>query len=124
MGDYWGLKQMLGVIERCRYILKSAPISYGGQTQARLIHREGRAISVDYYRKSIFYPTLERLGIDYRARGLTPHCTRHTFATLLNKAGAKTTAIQKLMDHTDYSTTANTYTHPDFKELWEAISML
>lgn len=90
----------------------------------RLIHREGRAISVDYYRKSIFYPTLERLGIDYRARGLTPHCTRHTFATLLNKAGAKTTAIQKLMGHTDYSTTANTYTHPDFKELWEAISML
>lgn len=90
----------------------------------RLIHREGKTISVDYYRKSIFYPTLERLEIKYRERGLTPHCTRHTFATLLNKAGAKTTAIQKLMGHTDYSTTANTYTHPDFEELWEAISML
>lgn len=90
----------------------------------RLIHREGKTISVDYYRKSIFYPTLERLEIKHRERDLTPHCTRHTFATLLNKAGAKTTAIQKLMGHTDYSTTANTYTHPDFKELWEAISML
>jgi integrase len=90
----------------------------------RLIHRDGQPISVDYYRKSIFYPTLERLEIDYKSRGLTPHCARHTFATLLAKAGAKTTAIQRLMGHSDYATTANTYTHPDFRELWEAVNQI
>lgn len=90
----------------------------------RLIHRDGQPISVHYYRKSIFYPTLERLGIDHKARGLTPHRTRHTFATRLAKAGAHPTAIQKLMGHADYATTANTYTHPDFYELWSAITKI
>lgn len=90
----------------------------------RLIHRKGGPISVDYYRKHIFYPTLERLEIDYKARGLTPHSTRHTFASTLDRVGAKTTAIQNLMGHSDYTTTANIYTHQDLDELWEAINLI
>lgn len=91
----------------------------------RLVHRNGEPISVAYYRKSIFYPLLERLEIERSPeRNLTPHCTRHTFGTMLNRAGAKTTAIQKLMGHADYATTANVYTHPDFVELKEAIELL
>ena len=100
-------------------------INYWVETKGpRLVHREGKVISVDYYRKSLFYPTLEKLEIDHVSRKLTPHCTRHTFATMLDKAGAKTTAIQKLMGHTDYATTANIYTHPDLTELREAIAMI
>lgn len=91
----------------------------------RLIHRNKRAISVDYYRKHLFYPLLEELEIKRtETRNLTPHSTRHTFGTLLNRAGAKTTAIQKLMGHSDYSTTANIYTHPDYQELIQAISLI
>lgn len=91
----------------------------------RLVHRSGSPISVDYYRSSVFYPLLERLEIERTPeRNLTPHSTRHTFGTMLNRAGAKTTSIQKLMGHTDYATTANTYTHPDFVELREAIEMI
>ncbi len=96
-----------------------------GTNGPRLVHRSGSPISVHYYRASIFYPLLERLEIERTPeRNLTPHSTRHTFGTLLNRAGARTTAIQNLMGHTDYATTANTYTHPDFVELKEAIEMI
>jgi len=100
-------------------------INYWYKTNGlRLIHRNGSAISVDYYRKSIFYPVLERAEIDRKERGLTPHSTRHTFATLLDRAGAKTTSIQSLLGHSDYSTTANTYTHQDLAELRKAVDMI
>lgn len=89
----------------------------------RLIHRDGTPIGVDYYRKHIFYPTLERLGIDFKAFGLTPYSCRHTFATLLNRAGANKKSIQELMGHEEYSTTAG-YTHPDLDELREAVNLL
>ena len=88
---------------------------------ARLIHRDGQPISVDYYRKSIYYPTLERAGIERR---LTPHSTRHTFATLLNRAKVQTKHIQDLMGQTDYATTANVYTHPHVEELRKAIDSI
>jgi len=87
----------------------------------RLIHRDGRPISVDYYRKSIFYPVLERAGIE---RHLTPHATRHTFATLLDEAKVNTKHIQELIGHSDYATTANTYTHPQVDELRQAIEAI
>lgn len=87
----------------------------------RLIHRDGRAINVDYYRKSIFYPVLERAGIE---RKLTPHSTRHTFGTLLDKAKVNTKHIQELIGHSDYATTANIYTHPHLDELRKAIEAI
>lgn len=91
------------------------------QSGSRLITRGGESISVDYYRKSIFEPTLKRAGIE---RHLTPHSTRHTFATLLSKAKAPIKDIQAIIGHSDYAVTANTYTHPDIEELRQAIEMI
>jgi len=88
----------------------------------RLIHRDKNPISVDYYRKSIFYPLLERAEIERGGR--TPHSTRHTFATWLDRAKVNTKHIQELMGHSDYSTTANTYTHPEVEELRKAINSI
>jgi len=87
----------------------------------RLIHKDGKPISVNYYRKYCFYPALERAGI---TRHLTPHATRHTFATLLARAGVQPAHIQALMGHSDYSVTANTYTHPAIEELRRAIEAI
>lgn len=87
----------------------------------RLIHRDGRAISTDYYRKYIFYPMLRRAGIE---RHLTPHATRHTFGTLLDRAEVNTKHIQDLIGHSDYATTANIYTHPRIEELRRAIESI
>ncbi len=72
------------------------------------------------YRKRIYYPILDRLGI----RRLTPHACRHTFASLLSRAKVQTVDIQKLLGHTDYALTANVYTHPDVQTLQTAINRI
>lgn len=46
-------------------------------------------------------------------RHLSPHCCRHTYATLTLTGGADIRVVQTLMGHTDINTTA-IYTHPDF----------
>jgi integrase len=90
------------------------------QPGSYLITRNGQPIRPNYYRKYLYYPTLERAGV----RRLTPHATRHTFGTLLDRAGVQTKHIQELMGHADYSTTANIYTHPDVEALRRAIERL
>lgn len=85
-----------------------------------LITRNDNKIRIDYYRKYLYYPALKEAG----TRKLSPHSTRHTFGTLLDKAGANTKAIQDLIGHADYSTTANIYTHPDIEKLRKAIEMM
>ncbi len=84
------------------------------------IQRNGDKVRANYYRKYLYYPTLEQLGV----HKLTPHATRHTFASLLGRAGANTKAIQEIIGHADYSTTANIYTHLDIGELRKAIESI
>ena len=85
-----------------------------------LIEKNEEKINVDYYRKYLYYPTLEKAKV----RRLVPHSTRHTFATLLSRAKAPTKDIQALIGHSDYAVTANTYTHPDVEELRSAIESI
>src|SRR5690606_27514729 len=87
----------------------------------RLIHKDGKPMSVNYYRKYCYYPALQRAGV---TRHLTPHATRHTFATLLARAGVQPAHIQALMGHSDYAVTANVYTHPAMDELRRAIEAI
>lgn len=54
----------------------------------------------------------------------TIHDTRHTFATLLNNSNANATSIVKLIGHSSFSTTENTYTHKDTEELRKAIESI
>ncbi|MDL2311219.1 tyrosine-type recombinase/integrase [Peptostreptococcaceae bacterium OttesenSCG-928-C18] len=77
-------------------------------------------MSVDYYRTFIYYRILEKLGI----QKLNPHQCRHTFSSLLNRSVSNKEYISKLMGHTDYSLTANVYTHSDIEELKSAINSI
>lgn len=86
----------------------------------RLITKDGKRIRVDYYRRYLYYPALEKAEV----RALSPHSARHTFASLLNAAKVQTKNIQDLIGHANYSTTANTYTHPDLEELRQAIESI
>ncbi|HZX21303.1 MAG TPA: tyrosine-type recombinase/integrase [Clostridia bacterium] len=80
----------------------------------------GTMMNVDNFRHRKYYPTLEKVGV----RKLSPHKARHTFASMLNKAGANKVYIQKLIGHANYAITANTYTHSDVEELRKAIEMI
>lgn len=85
-----------------------------------LIQRNGKPISYNYYSKYLYYPVLEKLKI----RKLSPHATRHTFASLLDRANANPKAAQALLGHANYETTANIYVHKDINDLKKAIESI
>ena len=55
--------------------------------------------------------------------GATPHVLRHTFATLAEPhLDVKT--LQSVMGHSDIQTTMNRYTHPQERNIIQAVSTL
>lgn len=72
------------------------------------------------FRYDIFYPALKELGMDKCDQDgnhyLTPHCCRHTFATLMKNVNAPATDKQKLIGHSKFEMTAH-YTHTDIDSL-------
>lgn len=56
-------------------------------------------------------------------RHLSPHCCRHTFATLTREAGADIRVIQELLGHTDIKTTAR-YSHANLDDMRGAVQNL
>lgn len=83
-------------------------------------NKNGKPFTYRYYSKNFYYPALDELNLSRR----TPHCCRHTFATLMSKNHADTLAIQQIIGHTDYSLTANVYTHTDIDFLRDAINKI
>lgn len=93
-------------------------------------------VSSEYIRKYIFYPCLAELGLidpptklpcgkdTYDHPRLTPHSTRHTFASLSAAAGMPPEVLQKIIGHADYSTTADIYVHSDIDTLTAGMSLL
>ena len=93
---------------------------YNRNGKALICREDSKKMSAKYYREKKYYPALEELGI----KKLTPHACRHTFASLLARAKADPLHIQKIMGHTDYAFTANTYTHLEIEELKKTISRI
>lgn len=73
----------------------------------------------DNYYKDRFIPIMDALGFKHK-----PHDCRHTFATLMGNAGADTVALQKIIGHANYATTAAIYTHKDIEQLRKAIDLI
>lgn len=93
----------------------------------------------DNFRKRSFYPALSDCGIippptikkDKKGKEvlvydtrLTPHCTRHTFATLSVNAGLAPENLQKIIGHSKFETTANIYVHEDVEKLKDDMQKL
>lgn len=74
------------------------------------------------FREDIFNAALTAAGI--APEGLTPHCTRHTFASLSSASGIKPESLQKIIGHASYSTTAEVYIHQDITKLIEEMSKI
>ena len=80
----------------------------------------GNHITEKKFRNEIFYPSLEAIGITGKKKDDThiysPHCCRHTFATLMKNINAPATDKQKLIGHSKFEMTAH-YTHTDLESL-------
>ncbi len=101
-------------------ILKYIKANYDKSANT-LIHKDdGTHYTKDYFRAKIYRPTLERLDIPYH----TPHATRHTFATLLVRIAATPENVERLLGHTDYAFTVDTYVHKDVEDLRAAIDKI
>lgn len=72
------------------------------------------------FREEIFYPALQAVDMDVLnedgSHKYTPHCCRHTFATLMKKVEAPATDKQKLIGHSNFEMTVH-YTHTDLDSL-------
>lgn len=77
-------------------------------------------LSAKKFRSAIYYPALQALDMDaLDEQGdhiYTPHCCRHTFATLMKNVNAPATDKQKLIGHSKFEMTAH-YTHTDIDSL-------
>lgn len=90
------------------------------------------------FRHTYFYQPLSELGmIDGQLRKetgnswvfpdkhhLTPHSTRHTFASLSASAGMRPEELQKIIGHADYATTADIYIHTNIAALMAEMAKL
>lgn len=84
-----------------------------------LIQENGQAIKYnDYYTKK-WLPLMARLQLNHK-----PHECRHTFATLMDNAGANKLSIKRIMGHVSKDITDGVYTHKDIEELKKAVDLI
>lgn len=71
------------------------------------------------YRDTYFNPLMEQLQMKHKT-----HDCRHTFATLMDNAGANKLSIKRIMGHASRDITDKVYTHKDIEELLKAIDLI
>ena len=85
-----------------------------------LVNEAGRKLDSDNFRKRDYYPLL----VDLEIKPKNPHCTRHTYTSMLHASGAKEENIIKLVGHTDFRTTTENYIHQSVGELYRTVKLL
>ena len=70
-----------------------------------------------HFRARDYYPLLKRLEI----RKISPHATRHTYASEARRMGMPPEILQKILGHANYSTTAEIYVHTEISTLIAAV---
>lgn len=67
-----------------------------------------------------FINLMQKLNIQNK----TPHCCRHTYATILGSKIDNKDYIKRVLGHSSYDFTSKVYTHPDHEEIIQAFSNL
>lgn len=107
------------VEEHFRYFWEHPKEGHDAEEDYFLQNTAGGKLNPGNWRSRNFYPLLHSLKLDTPKK--TPHCTRHTFATLAVRAKMAPQALQKIIGHVHYSTTADIYNHPDVEQLVAAM---
>lgn len=108
--------------------IRDVPIDKELANLIRAVPRRGLYIFAAYSGRIMYPKNFERAYTTFlraltaahpEVRALTPHCCRHTFATLSQRNGANIRSVQMVLGHTSIETTA-IYSHPDEDDLAEA----
>lgn len=78
-----------------------------------------RPSDTTFYKK-IYYPSLKQAGIEKKI----PYSCRYTFATIAHYSGISDKALQKLMGHTNFNITANSYIQDLDEYIWKEFSKI
>ena len=74
--------------------------------------------------RAAFYDTLEQLHIEApKDKEFTPHCTRHTYNSMLDREGVPQSTRMKLMGQTSAPTNRK-YTHVELQQMQAAANLL
>lgn len=90
-----------------------------------IVNSRGNRFDVNNFRNRYFYKTLQKIGVlkDDSDRHVTPYSTRHTFATLCDKADIDDNLVIKMIGHTSKKTT-QIYIHKTESDMKEAIEAI
>lgn len=80
---------------------------------------KNKKMSYSTFLKHRWNPLMDKLRMDH-----TPHNARHTFATLMDYAGANDVAIKKIMGHATSDITIDVYTHKTIEDLIKEVDLL
>ena len=92
---------------------------YNKNTTWLITNFEGEQMQYSNYKREKFENIMEKLGMKHN-----PHDTRHTFASLMDSAGANKLCIKRIMGHSAQDITDKVYTHKTIQELIDAVNLL
>jgi integrase len=72
---------------------------------------DGSTLDPDVLRRDVLYPAVDRLGIPRSLRSAGFHIFRHSVGSFINAQTGNLKLAQKLLGHSNLSTTADIYTH-------------
>lgn len=81
----------------------------------------GRQMQYSNYRREKWDNIMEKMEFE---KGHRPHDCRHTFASLMDTAGANKLCIKRIMGHSSPDITDQVYTHKAIEQLIEAIDLI
>ncbi len=81
-----------------------------------LIESNGKKLTSQIYRTSIWDPIMKELGMKH-----LPHDCRHTFCTITDNAGMNRVSQQKIVGHKGTDVTESIYIHKNVAQLLDAI---
>lgn len=89
------------------------------ENEFMIINNDGKQMSYFTYYDCKFKHVMGQLQLNHK-----PHDCRHTFATLMDNAGANKLSIKRIMGHSSQDITDKVYTHKDIEELKKAIDLI
>ena len=84
-----------------------------------IINSLGRPMGYSNYRREKFDNIMEKLKMEHK-----PHDARHTFASLMDSAGANKLCIKRIIGHSSQDITEDIYADKTLEELIEAIDLI